>query len=75
MSMNKIALLSQRRAFVTSLFGLTFFAACLTVSASNLLPCPVRPNKHRFADDHSPEDTTQIQLVKRPKRWIEEKIP
>ncbi|KAF9535098.1 hypothetical protein CPB83DRAFT_781175 [Crepidotus variabilis] len=76
MSLNKIHRLSQRRAFISSLFGITFFAACLTVSASNILPCPVRPDKLRFADgEASSLDTATVKVVKRPRRWIEEKVP
>ncbi|KIM91029.1 hypothetical protein PILCRDRAFT_161058 [Piloderma croceum F 1598] len=66
----------QRRTFVSSLFGFTFFAAVLTVSASTMLPCPVRPHKRRFADGGEERDSTshsQVTVVaKRPKRWIEE---
>jgi len=73
---HKIIRLSQQRSFVSSLFGLTFFAACLTVSASNILPCPVRPNKTRFAEEEAerPVDFYEVQVVKRPRRWIEEKV-
>ncbi|KAF8165157.1 hypothetical protein B0H34DRAFT_688027 [Crassisporium funariophilum] len=78
MSIHKVLRLTQRRSFVTSLFGLTFFAACLTVSASNILPCPVRSDRGRFADsdDAVPQlKGGQVKVMKRPRRWIEEKAP
>ncbi|KAF8914098.1 hypothetical protein CPB84DRAFT_1758399 [Gymnopilus junonius] len=78
MSIYKVLRLTQRRSFVSSLFGLTFFAACLTVSASNILPCPVRPDRGRFSDSEDEGSTvkeTRVKVVKRPRRWIEEKIP
>ncbi|KAG1715923.1 hypothetical protein ID866_1212 [Astraeus odoratus] len=65
----------RRRTFISTLFGLTFFASVLTVSASNVLPCPVRPDRNRYADSeegnrgkHAP--TT---IEKRPRRWIQER--
>ncbi|KAI6035199.1 hypothetical protein F5J12DRAFT_686504, partial [Pisolithus orientalis] len=64
----------RRRTFVSALFGLTFFAAVLTVSASNILPCPVRPNRNRYADSEetvSGGGVTGI-VEKRPGRWIQE---
>ncbi|KDR83543.1 hypothetical protein GALMADRAFT_235752 [Galerina marginata CBS 339.88] len=78
MSIHKVLRLTQRRSFVSSLFGLTFFAACLTVSASNILPCPVRPERSRFADGEEEGvsvNESQVKVVKRPRRWIEEKTP
>ena len=75
MSVQKVLRLTQRRSFVTSLFGVTFFAACLTVSASNILPCPVRPDKLRFADSRGEEELMEVKVAKRPRRWIEEKVP
>jgi cytochrome c oxidase assembly factor 2 len=75
MTIHKVLRLSQRRSIISSLFGLTFIVACLTVSASNILPCPVRPERGRFAD--SDNETAmkegQVKVVKRPRRWIEEK--
>ena len=51
MSIYKVLRLTQRRSFVSSLFAVTFFATVLTVSASEILPCPARPIKGtRFAD-------------------------
>ncbi|KAF7965997.1 hypothetical protein HWV62_32710 [Athelia sp. TMB] len=66
----------QRRTFVSSLFGFTFFASVLTVSASPYLPCPVRPSKLRFADDEERAEGQGRRVTvieKRPKRWIEER--
>jgi len=79
MSIYKVLRLTQRRSFVTSLFGFTFAATVLTVSASELLPCPARPNKGRFADtdraDAQFEAGSDVKVSKRPRRWIEEKAP
>ena len=80
MSIHKLLRLSQRRSFISSLFGFTFIATCLTVSASNILPCPVRPERGRFADsgndnERAPVKGGQVKVVKRPRRWIEEKAP
>ncbi|KDQ64741.1 hypothetical protein JAAARDRAFT_145829 [Jaapia argillacea MUCL 33604] len=69
----------QRRNFISSLFGLTFIGAVLTVSASSVLPCPARSDRARFADGESGEayQKGRITIVeKRPRRWIEEnKLP
>jgi cytochrome c oxidase assembly factor 2 len=76
MSIHKLLRLSQRRSVISSLFGLTFIATCLTVSASNMLPCPVRPDRGRFADSDNQGALLkdgQVKVVKRPRRWIEEK--
>lgn len=78
MSIYRVLRLTQRRAFVSSLFGLTFIASVITVSASNILPCPVRPNRGRFLDSEEEGLMTSegsVKVVKRPKRWIEEKHP
>ena len=79
MSIHKLLRLSQRRSFISSLFGFTFIATCLTVSASNILPCPVRPERGRFADSDEEGapmmEGGQVKVVKRPRRWIEEKVP
>jgi cytochrome c oxidase assembly factor 2 len=78
MSIHRLLRLSQQRSFVSSLFGFTFIATCLTVSASNILPCPVRPERGRFADSDKeglPMKGGQVKVVKRPRRWIEEKVP
>ena len=78
MSIHKLLRLSQRRSFISSLFGFTFIATCLTVSASNILPCPVRPERGRFADsdkEGAPMKGGEVKVVKRPRRWIEEKAP
>ncbi|KAF8205131.1 hypothetical protein BJ912DRAFT_940406 [Pholiota molesta] len=77
MSIHKVLRLTQRRSFVSSLFGFTFLAACLTVSASNILPCPVRPDRTRFSDSdpQGPSmESGEVKVVKRPRRWIEEKV-
>ena len=78
MTIHKLLRLSQRRSVISSLFGLTFIATCLTVSASNILPCPVRPDRARFADSDNqgpPMKNGRVKVVKRPRRWIEEKTP
>ncbi|KAH6915246.1 hypothetical protein BKA70DRAFT_1258433 [Coprinopsis sp. MPI-PUGE-AT-0042] len=80
MSIHKVLRLTQRRSFVSSLFGFTFAAAVVTVSASQLLPCPARAHKHRFADSDEEaggkfEAKEVVSVTKRPRRWIEEKVP
>jgi cytochrome c oxidase assembly factor 2 len=70
---------TQGRTFVSSLFGITFFAAVMTVSASNLLPCPARPDKGRFMDSGGDEekilDGKVLVMPRQTRRWIEEKRP
>ncbi|KIJ70284.1 hypothetical protein HYDPIDRAFT_77821 [Hydnomerulius pinastri MD-312] len=65
----------RRRAFISTLFGLTFFASVLTVSASNVLPCPVRPDRSRYADSEveTQGKTAAAVVEKRPRRWIQER--
>ncbi len=73
----------QRRKFISSLFGLTFLASVLTVSASAILPCPV--NRSRYADGDAPAYAAATNLdangrravvvEKKPRRWIEETRP
>jgi cytochrome c oxidase assembly factor 2 len=82
MSIYKALRLTQRRSFVSSLFGFTFVATVLTVSASEILPCPARPIKGtRFADSQDQrslgqQEALEVKVQKRPtRRWIEEKIP
>jgi len=78
MSFYKVLRLTQRRAFVSSLFCLTFIASVVTVSASSILPCPARINKDRFMDSREEPMVSEgpIKIViKRPRRWIEEKTP
>lgn len=79
MSIHKVLRLTQRRSFVTSLFGLTFIGACLTVSASSFLPCPVVPNRTGFSDTsfegRMEAKEGEVRVAKRPRRWIEEKLP
>lgn len=65
----------QRRTIISALFGLTFFASVLTVSASNVLPCPVRPDRNYHADS-GPKARGGGSLAvveKRPRRWIQER--
>ncbi|KAF9246955.1 hypothetical protein BU15DRAFT_39410 [Melanogaster broomeanus] len=66
----------QRRTFISTLFGLTFFASVLTVSASNVLPCPVRPDRSRYADSdgRASGDSATAVVEKRPRRWIQERV-
>ena len=87
MSIHKVLRLTQRRSFVSSLFGFTFAAAVVTVSASQILPCPARTHKHRFADSDQEERDGErlfgmaaargevVKVTKRPRRWIEDKLP
>lgn len=70
----------NHRSLTSSLFGLTFLASIITVSASAVLPCPVRPVRTRFADNGEQigEDKGKAYstvVEKRPRRWIEEKPP
>ena len=72
----------RARSLTSSLFGLTFLACVLTVSASNMLPCPAHLHRGRFADDgnntgdHQPSNGRRAIVVeKRPRRWIEERHP
>ncbi|TFK93870.1 hypothetical protein K466DRAFT_537130 [Polyporus arcularius HHB13444] len=73
----------QRRTFISSLFGLTFLASVVTVSASALLPCPAHPTRGRYLDG-SPEANADLNMSgrrgvtvveKKPRRWIEETRP
>lgn len=69
----------QRRTFISSLFGLTFLATVLTVSASTILPCPV--DRGRYADTDGRANAAlnggrrDVLVEKRPRRWIEETRP
>ncbi|KIY49533.1 hypothetical protein FISHEDRAFT_7885, partial [Fistulina hepatica ATCC 64428] len=67
----------RRRAFVSTLFSVTFCAAVLTVSASNILPCPVRPERALHADDEDENfpSNSRVTITRRPSRWIQEKDP
>ncbi|KIM68727.1 hypothetical protein SCLCIDRAFT_105265 [Scleroderma citrinum Foug A] len=58
----------RRRALVSTLFGLTFFASVLTVSASNVLPCPVRRDRNLHAESEG-----VITGEKKSRRWIQER--
>ncbi|KAJ7276233.1 hypothetical protein B0H12DRAFT_1084265 [Mycena haematopus] len=77
--MHRALRFTQKRQFVSSLFGFTFLAAVVTVSASSILPCPARPIKGRYADsdnDGSGEVRGPVTVAKRPpRRWIEEVHP
>ncbi|KAH9853758.1 hypothetical protein C2E23DRAFT_902660 [Lenzites betulinus] len=68
----------QRRTLISSLFGLTFLASVLTVSASAILPCPA--DRGRYADGQAAPDGLQEQqrtvvVERKPRRWIEETKP
>ena len=65
----------RRRAFVTGLFGLTFCAAVGTVCASTVLPCPARRDRARWAEGAGGGAAGRggVEVVKRPRRWIEER--
>ncbi|KAL4241559.1 hypothetical protein ABKN59_000206 [Abortiporus biennis] len=69
----------QRRTFVSYLFGITALASIMTVSASDVLPCPALVSQGRFAEGERgvAGDNTKGKTVieKRPRRWIEEKHP
>ncbi|THV03270.1 hypothetical protein K435DRAFT_747862 [Dendrothele bispora CBS 962.96] len=81
MIINRALRFAQGRTFVSSLFGFTFFATVLTVSASNILPCPARPNKNRFADSDSDKHEAMsyqggdVLVSSKRRRWIEEVHP
>jgi len=77
---------TQQRQFVSSLFGITFVAAVVTVSASSILPCPARAVKGRYSDADEEAGTDggakldgtprRVTIAKRPpRRWIEEVHP
>ncbi|KAJ3864897.1 MAG: hypothetical protein NXY57DRAFT_989642 [Lentinula lateritia] len=78
MTKNRALRFAQGRTFITSLFSITFFATVLTVSASNVLPCPARPERRRFAD---PDKNSLIKggeivvISRKHRKWIEEKPP
>lgn len=80
MSLARAIRFTQRRSFISSLFGATFFGTIITVAASSILPCPVGADgQRRYADaDTFPSGRAVSRAVihKRPTRkWIEEKIP
>lgn len=77
MVMNRALRFAQGRTFITSLFSITFFATVVTVSASNVLPCPVRPERRAFADtDKNPINGMEVVVVgRKTRKWIEEKPP
>ncbi|OSC99176.1 hypothetical protein PYCCODRAFT_1470443 [Trametes coccinea BRFM310] len=74
----------HRRKFITSLFGLTFLASVVTVSASAILPCPA--DRGRYADGAEAHGAAAAAaalsgkrgsavIEKKPRRWIEETRP
>ncbi|KAI0650026.1 hypothetical protein C8Q79DRAFT_1083026 [Trametes meyenii] len=70
----------HRRKFISSLFGLTFLASVVTVSASTILPCPV--DRGRYADGDARTAALGGRAMsgaavveKKPRRWIEETRP
>ena len=68
----------RARSLTSSLFGVTFLACLLTVSASNVLPCPAHPQRGRFADGDEgvePQHRRVAVIEKKLKRWIEEHHP
>jgi cytochrome c oxidase assembly factor 2 len=69
----------RARSVTSSLFGVTFLACVLTVSASNVFPCPAHSQRGRFADgepDSSRRPMPRTVVVeKRARRWIEERRP
>ena len=72
----------QRRKFISSLFGLTFLASVVTVSASAILPCPVNRSRYADGDAEGPAATNMsaygrrpVVVEKKPRRWIEETRP
>ncbi|KAL1761463.1 hypothetical protein FB107DRAFT_254851 [Schizophyllum commune] len=51
MSLARAIRFTQRRSFISSLFGATFFGTIITVAASSILPCPVGADgQRRYAD-------------------------
>lgn len=65
----------RNKTLTSTLFAITFAASVLTVAASNVLPCPVRPDRLRFAEGSSAADGRPVIVQKRPSRWIEERAP
>ena len=68
-----------RRSLISSLFGFTFFASIITVSASNILPCPAKKSFIHLAesdgDVRGVAERRKVIVEKRPRRWMEEKRP
>ncbi|KAI1792908.1 hypothetical protein LXA43DRAFT_886800 [Ganoderma leucocontextum] len=72
----------QRRTFISSLFGLTFLASVVTVSASTFLPCPAHRSRYADGETGGVEGMGGINgrrgitvVEKKPRRWIEETRP
>ena len=77
-STRRVLRLAQNRTFVSSLFGFTFFATVVTVSASNILPCPARPTRERFNDADGTTTNSSLPVVVvagKRRKWIEEQYP
>ncbi|KAE9410274.1 hypothetical protein BT96DRAFT_871094 [Gymnopus androsaceus JB14] len=73
---NRALRFAQGRTFISSLFSFTFFATVITVSASNVLPCPARPEHKAFADSDKNSLIKGGEVVvvsKKTRKWIEEK--
>lgn len=71
---------TRQRSFVSSLFTAAFLGSIITVAASNLLPCPAQKSRVQYADDGTSGSgrngeyrNRDVVVVKRPRRWIEEK--
>ncbi|KAI0637812.1 hypothetical protein C8Q77DRAFT_1153526 [Trametes polyzona] len=60
----------QRRTFISSLFGLTFLASVLTVSASAILPCPVDRGRHADAAAGAPVGRRAVVVEKKPRSVV-----
>ena len=76
MSLARAIRFTQRRSFISSLFGATFFGTIVTVAASSILPCPVGADGQRRYADADTFPSGRAVIHKRPTRkWIEEKIP
>lgn len=79
MSLARAIRFTQRRSFISSLFGATFFGTIITVAGSSILPCPVGADgRKRYADGDAADafPAGRAVITKRPaRRWIEEKIP
>ena len=70
----------RARSLTSSLFGVTFLACVLTVSASNMFPCPAHSQRGRFADgdidsSRHPLRSRTVVVEKRARRWMEERHP
>lgn len=76
--MSRVLRFAKGRAFITSLFSITFFATVITVSASNVLACPARPKRGTFADTDRNvlmNGREVVVVARKTRKWIEEKPP